>query len=48
MRPKSILPHGFILPADQIVPNAQEIIVGLVTLCKEGQNLNYLPFVAKT
>lgn len=34
--------YGFDLPANQIVPNALEVIDGLVAMVKEAQNLKYL------
>ncbi|XP_055294989.1 zinc carboxypeptidase-like [Sitodiplosis mosellana] len=34
--------NGFILPADQIIPNSEEILDGLVAMVKEAKELNYL------
>lgn len=34
--------HGFLLPASQIVPNALEVIDGLVAMVIEAKNLRYL------
>lgn len=33
--------HGFLLPVNQIVPNALEVIDGLVAMVKEAEELNY-------
>lgn len=35
-------PFGFILPADQIIPNSEEVIDGLKVLVAEAKKLNYL------
>lgn len=32
--------HGFILPADQILPTAREILDGLIELVRVGRQLN--------
>lgn len=37
--------YGFILPAEQIIPNAQEILHSLIAMIKEGIALNYFPIV---
>lgn len=34
--------HGFLLPADQIIPNSLEVIDGLFAMVKEAKALNYL------
>lgn len=36
--------YGFLLPADQIEPNAHEVFHSLVTLVKVGQDLGYFKF----
>lgn len=38
----SIGRHGFLLPADQIVPNSLEVIDGLVAMVKEAEKLKYM------
>lgn len=35
-------PFGFLLPADQIIPNSEEVIDGIVVLVAEAKKLNYL------
>lgn len=35
--------HGFILPADQIIPNAQETMHSLIGMIEESVRLRYLP-----
>lgn len=34
--------YGFVLPADQIIPNALEVLDGLKAIIKEANELNYL------
>ncbi|XP_055304258.1 zinc carboxypeptidase-like [Sitodiplosis mosellana] len=34
--------HGFVLPADQIIPNAIEVLNGLKAMVKEAKALKYL------
>ncbi|XP_055294901.1 zinc carboxypeptidase-like [Sitodiplosis mosellana] len=34
--------NGFILPADQIIPNSEEVLDGLIAMAKEAKELNYL------
>lgn len=34
--------HGFLLPAEQIIPNSLEVIDGLVAMVKEAEKLKYL------
>lgn len=34
--------YGFILPADQIIPNSLEIIDGLKAMVDEAKSLDYL------
>lgn len=33
--------HGFLLPPDQIIPNSQEIIDGLVAMVRKTDQLKY-------
>lgn len=33
---------GFVLPAEQIIPNCEEVMDSLVTLFTEGETLGYL------
>lgn len=33
---------GFLLPADQIIPNSEEVIDGLKVMVAEMKKLNYL------
>lgn len=35
-------PYGFILPADQIIPNAVEVLDGLKAMICEARRLKYL------
>lgn len=35
-------PDGIIVPNDQIIPNALEVIDGIVAMIKEAKALNYL------
>uniref|UniRef100_A0A336MCF7 Zinc carboxypeptidase A 1 n=1 Tax=Culicoides sonorensis TaxID=179676 RepID=A0A336MCF7_CULSO len=35
--------YGFLLPAEQIVPNSQEVLHSVIAMIKEGQSLNYFP-----
>lgn len=35
---------GFLVPAEQIVPNAEEIVASLVQMIIEGQALGYFKF----
>lgn len=39
--------YGFILPADQILPNAKEVLHSVIAMIKEGIALNYFPIVLK-
>lgn len=34
-------PYGFILPADQIIPNSEEVIDGIKVLVAQAKELNY-------
>lgn len=34
--------NGFILPANQIIPNSEEVLDGLIAMTKEATELNYL------
>lgn len=34
--------HGFLLPANQIVPNAEEVLDGLIAFVKANRVHNYL------
>lgn len=38
---------GFLLPADQILPNAEEIWISLIAMIKKGQEIGYFPFEPK-
>lgn len=40
--PFYFIEYGFLLPADQIIPNALEIIDGLKAMVKEAKLLHYL------
>lgn len=31
--------YGFVLPANQIVPNAEEALDGIIAMVKEGRNI---------
>ncbi|XP_059610856.1 uncharacterized protein LOC132257834 [Phlebotomus argentipes] len=35
--------YGFILPADQILPNSIEVLQSMIALCDESERLGYLP-----
>lgn len=39
--------YGFLLPAEQIIPNAEEIFASLVSLVAEGQTRGYFKFTPK-
>lgn len=34
--------HGFILPAEQIIPNSLEVLDGLIALVKKARDLRQL------
>lgn len=35
--------NGFLLPAEQIIPNAEEVLYSVQTLIKSGISLGYFP-----
>lgn len=39
--------YGFILPAEQILPNAKEVLHSVIAMIKEGIALNYFPIDLK-
>lgn len=39
---RGLPPNGLYVPADQIIPNALEMIDGLVAMISEAKALNYL------